>query len=172
MSSLKDTGQRTVFDTGSSKEIVEGRGKYNLLPHRALSDVLEIGRRQIYLKDKPNLFSYIMGEIGKVYRYDVVDLKIHSLAKIAKSFILEKYETEFEAIKALAILYEKGASKYEARDWEKGRPMEVFIDSALRHLTQHLNGEIDEDHKTAFLWNIVSCIETLYRFPELAVTIP
>ncbi|MBW1975258.1 MAG: hypothetical protein JRI45_06770 [Deltaproteobacteria bacterium] len=53
------------------------------------------------------------------------------------------------AIRRLALLYSKGASKYEDRNWEKGIPFSVCIDSLLRHAFQWLAGERDEDHLAA-----------------------
>lgn len=49
---------------------------------------------------------------------------------------------------------EAGAIKYEARNWEKGQPQSRFMDSAIRHLFNHLEGLRDEDHLAAARWNI------------------
>jgi hypothetical protein len=38
------------------------------------------------------------------------------------------------ALMRLAQLYEVGATKYAARNWEKGIPLDRFIDSAFRHM--------------------------------------
>lgn len=58
------------------------------------------------------------------------------------------------AIRREAQLYERGAIKYAERNWEKGQPMSVFIDCAMRHLFKHLAGMRDEDHLAAARWNI------------------
>jgi len=42
------------------------------------------------------------------------------------------------ALLRIARVYEKGALKYAARNWEKGMPYGRFIDSALRHITQYM----------------------------------
>lgn len=49
---------------------------------------------------------------------------------------------------------ENGARKYEARNWEKGQPLSVFFDSAVRHLYRYLEGNREEDHLAAARWNI------------------
>lgn len=66
-------------------------------------------------------------------------------------------------ITRLAKHYEKGAKKYDARNWEKGIPLSRYIDSALRHLFNHQDGQRDEDHMAAALWNITCFIETEER---------
>jgi len=58
------------------------------------------------------------------------------------------------ALRRLALHYEKGSVKYEARNWEKGQPQSVFLDCAFRHLQKHLIGLRDEDHLAAAAWNI------------------
>lgn len=41
------------------------------------------------------------------------------------------------ALRRLALVYEKGAVKYQARNWEKGSPLSRFADSAQRHLNDY-----------------------------------
>ena len=59
-----------------------------------------------------------------------------------------------EAIKALAKRFEYGAKLHGANNWRKGIPNSSLYDSALRHLFQALNGEVDEDHLASCLWNV------------------
>lgn len=59
-----------------------------------------------------------------------------------------------EAIQALAKRFEYGAKLHGANNWRKGIPNSSLFDSALRHLFQALNGEIDEDHLASCLWNV------------------
>lgn len=60
-------------------------------------------------------------------------------------------------LRRLAVLYEKGASKYAARNWEKGGNLSRFLNSALRHTLQYLEGYRDEDHLVQAIWNL-TCI--------------
>jgi hypothetical protein len=55
--------------------------------------------------------------------------------------------------KNLAKHYEAGIKKYGERNWEKGQPLQVFLDSANRHILRFMNGERDEDHLSASVWN-------------------
>lgn len=58
----------------------------------------------------------------------------------------------------LARHYENGCRKYGDRNWEKGQPLMRCIDSALRHIYKHIEGQRDEDHLAAAAWNIMAVI--------------
>ena len=60
----------------------------------------------------------------------------------------------------LAQLYERGGIKYTARNWEKGQPLCVYLDSAERHLNEFKMGMRDEDHATAVSWNMFGLVHT------------
>ena len=60
-------------------------------------------------------------------------------------------------LKRLAKHFENGAKKYGDRNWEKGIPLSSYLDSAMRHLGNYLEGLRDEDHLAAAAWNI-SCL--------------
>lgn len=59
-----------------------------------------------------------------------------------------------------AVHMENGARKYDARNWEKGQPLSVYFDSAIRHMYAYLEGHRDEDHLAAARWNIGALIHT------------
>jgi len=57
-----------------------------------------------------------------------------------------------------AELMSRGAKKYTERNWEKANSkeeLERFKSSALRHLLQWFNGEEDEDHAVAVMFNLM-----------------
>lgn len=63
-----------------------------------------------------------------------------------------------EAIHRLAQLYERGAEKYDDRNWEQGMPLSEMVDSMLRHAFQAAAGMDDEDHFAAVMWNAAGVI--------------
>lgn len=63
-----------------------------------------------------------------------------------------------EAIHRLAQLYERGAEKYDPRNWEKGQPFSEVASSMLRHAFQAAAGMDDEDHLAAVMWNAAALI--------------
>ena len=71
-----------------------------------------------------------------------------------------------QAIRALAIHYQKGCQKYGERNWEKGIPISRYIDSAIRHLFQFLDGLDDENHLISAAWNVLSAYETILRIQQ------
>ena len=67
----------------------------------------------------------------------------------------------------LAKHYEKGALKYEERNWEKGISAHSFADSAFRHMVKYMDGWTDEDHLIAAIWNLCGLAWTEEKKPEL-----
>ena len=57
-------------------------------------------------------------------------------------------------IERIAGLLERGAIKYNDRNWEKGMPLSVYVDSGMRHFFKFLEGHRDEDHLVAAIWNL------------------
>lgn len=66
----------------------------------------------------------------------------------------------------LARHYENGAREYGVRNWQ-GIPCHSFADSALRHLLKYLDGQTDEDHLIAAIWNLCGLAWTEEKMPEL-----
>ena len=67
------------------------------------------------------------------------------------------------ALRRLAIILEKGAEKYAARNWEQGIPLSRYLDSALRHTFQLLDGLDDEDHASQAMFNLMAFVHTEHR---------
>lgn len=62
-----------------------------------------------------------------------------------------------------AALVERGARKYDSRDWEQASTaaeMEEFRASAFRHFMQWMFGEDDEDHAAAVVFNLLAAEST------------
>lgn len=60
----------------------------------------------------------------------------------------------------VATWYGLGAAKYGDNNWRKGQPQSVVIGSLLRHLTKYINGDTDEDHLAALVWNTLSLMNS------------
>lgn len=69
-------------------------------------------------------------------------------------------------VRALAIHYQKGCEKYGDRNWEKGLPVKSFLDSAMRHAAQVIDGRSDENHAVAALWNMSCAYQTILWIQE------
>jgi hypothetical protein len=64
------------------------------------------------------------------------------------------------ALIRLARVYEKGAEKYDDRNWERGQPISRYLDSAIRHLVCYQLGMRDEDHLGQAAWNAFAAMHT------------
>lgn len=64
------------------------------------------------------------------------------------------------AMHRLARHFENGARKYDARNWENGIPLSRYLDSALRHIFTWMDGNRDEDHLIAAVWNLLCLVQT------------
>lgn len=62
------------------------------------------------------------------------------------------------ALLRLARRYEDGAAHHGDRNWEGGFPLSRCYDAAIRHLTQALAGQTDEDHLAAAAWNVFAAM--------------
>lgn len=70
------------------------------------------------------------------------------------------------AMRRLALRYEGGAAAHGDRNWEQGMDVSRCIDSAKRHMDQWIEGETDEDHLGAAMWNISACMFMEKYHPE------
>jgi len=66
----------------------------------------------------------------------------------------------YEGLLPVARIFELGAKKYGARNWEKGFPLEWLLDSALRHAVKEAAGHKDEDHAAQAAWNLICYLAT------------
>lgn len=142
---IKDSGDRTEFETGAVRDCSEGKGRCDLVPIEAFyeltrRDVDEIFRRLGYFQEKKD--PYI-------------------LELIFNEFITTYFKNKYDAFLELAIHFEEGAKKYSDNNWKKGIPVERYLDSAVRHYCKFKRGDIDERHDRAFLWNILCCYWTM-----------
>lgn len=71
-----------------------------------------------------------------------------------------------QPITRLADLFARGAEKYDDRNWEKADSQEALERakaSMMRHATQALCGETDEDHYAAVMFNCIFAMTLEYK---------
>lgn len=71
------------------------------------------------------------------------------------------------AIHALAQHCERGALHYGERNVDKGIPQKSFIDSGIRHLSMYIQGDAEDHHLVAAMWNIAWALEQEIKRPEM-----
>lgn len=73
----------------------------------------------------------------------------------------------FTALSRVAKHFENSTAKYPERNWEKGMPIHICMDSAIRHLLKYVDGQDEEDHLAAAAWNIFCAMHMEERMPEM-----
>lgn len=71
------------------------------------------------------------------------------------------------AIHALAQHSQRGAVHYGERNIDKGIKQHSMVDSAVRHLSMYIQGDAEDHHLVAALWNIAWALEQELKRPEL-----
>lgn len=149
---IKDSGDRTEYQTGAVRDIKEGKGRCDLMPLDVISELL--GSNTIircindFKENKDTGYLYDSLNTAKRLYYD---------------------NSRINMILDVSIHYEEGAKKYGEYNWQKGIPVQSYIDSATRHYLKHLRGDDDENHLRAFVWNVLCCIWTVKHKEELGV---
>jgi len=148
MAELLDSGERREFGNGAVRDVAEGKGRCDLLPLKVMGEYLQDSvfiRVEDYIKlGEPKNLWYAIRIFCEGNNWDIIT----GLLEVAKQ-------------------YEDGAKKYADRNWEKGIPVHVFIDSGVRHYLKYLRGDKDEPHDRAFIWNMLGAIWTHENKPEL-----
>lgn len=142
---IKDSGNRTTFESGAVRDIQENKGRCDLMPLAVVATLLE------------NLTGgdYIVGEIGKFAQTG----KTAHLYKALIDFSIIAFNDSVESmLLETSIHFSEGAKKYGENNWQKGIPSSSYINSALRHYLKWRRGDKDEMHHRAFVWNIMCCI--------------
>ncbi len=148
MAELVDSATRRGWGSGAIREGDCGKGRCDLLPLGVIAD-------------------YLRNPILQAIEAYIREGTAGSLWNAFDDFIRNReWDTE-TALLEVAKQYEDGAIKYADRNWEKGIPVHIFIDSATRHYLKYLRGDTDEPHDRAFVWNILGAIWTHENKPEL-----
>lgn len=156
---IKDSGDRTEFETGAVRDMREGKGRCDLMPLEVVARYLEREYDKHTLKCTHTVLNEIalfMKDNDTEHLYEAIDFS-------------GLYTNGFTMILEVAKHFEDGAKKYGENNWQKGIPTYCYIDSAIRHYLKWLRGDKDEPHDRAFVWNLMCCIwEVDYHNKEVS----
>ena len=153
-SSIKDSGDRTRFESGAVRDMREGKGRCDLMP-------LEVVAR--WLRDD------VLRCVAQFKAQGASEFLYAALTYFVATAYPDTHTSKIEACLEVAKHFEDGAKKYGENNWQKGIPTHCYIDSAVRHYLKWLRGDADEPHDRAFVWNLLCCIwEVDYREKEKA----
>jgi len=172
---LKDSGTRQSFAGGAVRDTSSGKGRYDLMAIQAVDLLSGAVERDPIDMNVPLIDMWETGRfnLGQTLITGKMDYAVAAMREIA-SYIQVKYWKENNIVPnadqlshmpthayfRVARVYEKGAQKYAARNWEKGINLARMLDSSMRHWMQVLDGQQDEDHPGQALWNIIGWIQT------------
>lgn len=148
---IKDSGDRTQFETGAVRDMRAGKGRCDLMPLEVVANYI------CECNDKTDDILWAIREFQKSnstsYLYSALN-----------SFDVRHWGNYCTMFLEVAKHFEDGALKYGENNWQKGIPVHCYIDSAVRHYLKWLRGDKDEPHDRAFVWNLMCCIwEVDYR---------
>lgn len=156
--SIFDSGNRTVFPTGGVRDLQEDKGRVDLVPLGVIADLLE----KDLLKYSTNNYIDILRFLEA---YKETNDKTYLQASIAGFCNIEDLSL-IDMTLDVSIHYRDGARKYQENNW-KGLPLKSFLSSGSRHLLKHIDGQRDERHDRAFVWNILGALWIIDNKPEL-----
>ena len=152
MADIKNSGEMREFETGAHRDSNTGiqKGRPDILPLDVVAKVLD---------------NKAIDEIWQFVRTQDTQHVINAIRIIGEA------EPDWKNSTALAMWdtsfhYEDGGKKYDFGNWTYGMPIQVFLDSGLRHYLKHLGGEKDEPHHRATLWNFMNLVWTWEHVPN------
>lgn len=163
---IRDSGDRTVFESGAVRDMREGKGRCDLMPMDVMTelfdDVFFDGIEDFQRTGDPAHLYYTIRWIASKH-WPKGDLKAKTVEELKE---IEKMELA-EMCLQVAIHFEEGAKKYGENNWQRGIPVKCYIDSAVRHYLKYIAGWTDEPHDRAVCWNLMCAIWTCNRYPDL-----
>ncbi|WP_419749319.1 dATP/dGTP diphosphohydrolase domain-containing protein [Terrisporobacter petrolearius] len=157
---ILDSGDRTKYPTGAVRDIKEGKGRCDLMPLDVISNLM-LDPFFRYINEFKN------NQENTKPLYHLLEEYSYVLDKEQKHESIE--ESKANMILEVSKHFEEGAKKYGENNWQKGIPIQSYIDSACRHYLKILRGDKDEPHERALVWNILCCIWTVKHKKELGV---
>lgn len=147
-SMIKDSGDRREYRSGAVRDMEDGKGRCDLLPLNVAAMILQDGTIL-------QLIAEFQRSEDTRFLYEALDIFRNSCDWDDSTMLLE-----------VSKHMEEGAKKYGERNWEKGLPVDCYIDSAVRHYLKWRRGDNDEPHDRAFCWNVMCCIWTIMHKSE------
>lgn len=143
---IKDSGDRTQFESGAVRDMREGKGRFDLAPLEVMAIVLGTNQQ-------------VMDPI--VYNISTF-MKTNDTSRLRialRNFAEKAYDDSIPSMFLdVAKHYEAGAKKYGPDNWRKSIPTWCYVDSGVRHYMKWLRGDNDEPHAAALVWNLLCCI--------------
>ena len=149
MAVLKDSGERRKFSTGAVRDMQKGKGRCDLLPLAVCADLI---KSHTLLCIDTFMVTRAEDEL-----YAALELFVKEAGYPSPSHMVLEASHQFE----------DGAEKYGKRNWESGLPIDAYMDSGVRHYLKWRDGQTDEPHDRAFIWNMLCAIWTIQNIGDI-----
>lgn len=160
MSKIKDSGSKREFGTGAHRDAAIDKGRCDLVP---LDVVAMIADMDNHVKYFGNGILWDMVRVQEILKSEEIckcDLS-DAVSEVIRAWCHETKKSLYDWVLEVAHHYEDGAKKYGENNWQKGMPIRVYFDSALRHYFKYKRGDVDERHDRAFVWNMFGMLWTI-----------
>lgn len=154
-STIKDSGNRTQYATGAVRDIQDDKGRCDLLPLDVVTKLFSMDCEDGQ-DDVLRAISDFVKTGETVHLYDAINCFCEIMDLTTPQLLLE-----------VSMHYKQGAEKYGEYNWQKGIPLHSYIDSGVRHFLKYTDGQTDERHDRAFVWNMFGAIWTMEHRPEM-----
>lgn len=133
--------------------LVYPNGMYNRLQYECREDICTTDNTIIDNSNNNTSHTTNLKTSGERYKNELGGNRDSSKGKLNFNLI------PYNALKRTAKRYLDGAEEYGKNNWHlMSTPEDIdrYKESSLRHLLQYQNGEVDEDHAAAAIWNIMA----------------
>lgn len=144
---ILDSGERREFQTGAVRDMASGKGVFYVAPLKEMAYVFSSGT------DKEFEVSAILTELAEFQKEK--NKNVHHLRFALERFAKIKEWSISKMMLEVSHQFEDGMEKYGEYNWQKGIPLNSYLDSAIRHLLKDMEGLDDERHDRAFVWNVL-----------------
>ena len=195
---IKVTGTPVTYGEGATRNTKEGKGRFDLIPPEPFDVIVEemhILMEKEFKRDSNGFVICDMGAldvyakamqihitIGNTHPVEeiyyvadaIIAIVLHNILEddvysVPENDLMRVFEIGMlSTMKGLAKHFENGAKIYGEHNCEKGIPKWSFIDSGLRHLSQYLLSENDENHYIAAIWNLWMLLWTIQKEADVS----
>ncbi len=164
---FNESKQITSDNLKGGFKAASGKASFDLLPVYILRDFLEN-----YLVSSVKIEESYCNLIDRMLKFWEENnlAALQDAEYIVFELLSKQTGGDIEALFAIGELYAIGAKKYSNRNWEKGIDWGIVWSAAMRHLLNHINGELNDPvdgqlHLTSVCWNIIALIH-FNKYPD------
>lgn len=147
---LSANGTMREFGNGCHRDDATGKGRCDWMPLYVVANIM---RHDDFIKH--------IAEFLEDFKPKHLEDALRMLPNVFK-----EYTSVPQMMIEVSKLYEAGAIKYGANNWQRGMPLWCYIDSGVRHYFKTIRGDDDEPHYRGVVWNLLGALWTIDNIPE------